>query len=227
MSPASGFLLVVAILSMIGLVILLSRRNVKNLTGQERRETAGVGLVPRATAIQLANLEWLWRRTDTRRNAWNLHDGSYGGWDVRAFLFAHDPDTITNGARLLTRIFAHNYMPLTSLATDARTARQRGILVAVDYDDEPAAFKLRGRQVVARNAQATSLLGGRSAKLRTWSPPARVRLVHDWLFLESFYVVPKWLGRYVHASTQICDLLEASEFLQRRHDSELPVGPLF
>jgi len=52
-------------------------------------------------------------------------------------------------------------------------------------------------------------------------------LTDGWLFLESFYILPKWLGRYVQASTETCDFLGSAGVLGRRQDSGSPVGPLF
>jgi hypothetical protein len=109
---------------------------------------------------------------------------------------------------------------------DSRTATQRGILVAVEYEGEPATFKLRGRTVIARNDRAKELT--RSGSMRTGHrvPPARIQLRDGWLFLESFYVVPKWIGAYVRASTDICEALGAAGAIHPRDAGSLPLGPL-
>jgi hypothetical protein len=227
-SPGFTVLLVAAIVTMIALVILLVRLNGRNLAKQTARQAAAVGLKPRSGSAGLDDLGWLWKRTDIRRTALGLCEGQRDGWNVRTFTFAHDPDAVTQGARVFTRLFAHNLMSFTSLATDSRTAQRRAVLIAVKHDAMSLSFKVRGRQLMARDSRTRAIIGGRrSVRLRTWAPPARITLHDGWLFLESFYILPKWLGRYVQASTETCDFLGSAGVLGRRQDSGSPVGPLF
>ena len=154
------------------------------------------------------------------RRAWGLLQGERSGWTVRAFMFKHDPDPVVLGARTITRVFARNLLAATSLATDSRTAEQRGVIVAVDYEGEPATFKIRGRKVIARNKRARQVLTeSGSSRTRHWVPPARIELRGDWFFLHSFYILPKWLGPYVEASTDICTALAESGVIRPRHGS--------
>lgn len=229
MNTTSGILLTVGIAAMIGLVIALSAANGRNLARHQHREAASVGLRPSLETSRLGYLDWLWRRTD-RRRTWGLLEGQHEGWDVRAFLFAHDDDTVTVGARVLTRVFAHSLASVAGLAFDSRTATQRGILIAVDAEGEgeTAAFKVRRRRLIGLDARARELLGGRtSAPLRAWAPPARVTIRNEWLFLQSFYVLPKWLSHYVQVSAEICEQLRLSGSVRQRPESALPSGPLF
>jgi hypothetical protein len=117
-------------------------------------------------------------------------------------------------------------MFVTTLAMDSRTAPQRGILVAVAYDGEPATFNVRGRKVIARNDRAKELTRFRSMRTGHLVPPARIQLRDGWLFLQSFYVVPRWIGPYVRTSTDICDTLAAAGAIQPRDAGSLPLGPL-
>jgi hypothetical protein len=161
-----------------------------------------------------------------RRRAWGLVQGKRSRWEVRAFFFADDVDTVVIGAKTLTRLFARSLLSITQLATHARTADQRGVLVAVDYDREPAKFKIRGRKVIPRNVVAKQLVTSSGPlRMTRWTRPARIELRDDWLFLHSFYTVPKWLGHYVNAATAICDGLAASEAIQPRKESSLPPAP--
>jgi hypothetical protein len=221
-------LLVIGLVVMIALVFVLSRANRKNLARGEAEQAATLGLRPSLESDRLPFLDWLWRRTDRRRHAWGLLQGSHAGWAVRAFLFEHDSDAVVLGARALTRVFAHSFMFVTTLATDSRTARQRGVMIAAAYDGEPATFKVRGRKMIARNERARALLArSKSRRIRHWVPPARIQIREDWFFLQSFYVVPRWIGPYVRASTDICTALAASGAIQPRDAGNLPIGPLF
>jgi hypothetical protein len=227
-TPTGTVLLVTGIVVIVGLVFLLSRVNRKNLARGEAEQAAGLGLRPSPESDRLQYLDWLWRRTDRRRHAWGMIQGPHGGWEIRAFLFQHDPDAVVLGAKALTRVFAHPFLFVTTLATDSRTARQRAVLIAVDYEGEPAAFKVRGRRIIARDDRARTLLSrSKSPRMRRWVPPARIQIREDWFFLHSFYVVPKWVGRYVRASADICTALAASGAIRPREAGSLPSGPLF
>jgi hypothetical protein len=147
-----------------------------------------------------------------------LLEGVYRGWETKVFVFAHDPDLIDRGARTLVSLVAHRLMSIFSLAFHARTAPQRGVLVAVEHAGPDAEFKVRGRKLIARDRNAQQLIGGRYARLRIWAPPARVSLKHDWVFLRSFYVLPKWIQRYVPASVEICERLVSVSVAPRAAD---------
>src|SRR6266704_1088337 len=131
MSASTGVLLAVAIFAMTGSVIWLSMVNGRRLSRQQAASAAAFDLTPTNRARGVSNIDFVWRRRD-RRRAWALLEGVCRGWDTKVFLFAHDPDVIDRGARTLVSVVAHRLMSIFSLAFDARTARQRGVLVAVD-----------------------------------------------------------------------------------------------
>ena len=217
MSASTGVLLAVGILAMIGSVIWLSIVNGRRFSRQQAASASAFDLTPTNRERAVSNLDFVWRRSD-RRRVWALLEGVCRGWDTKVFLFAHDPDVIDKGTRTLVSLLAHRLMSIFTLAFDARTARQRGVLVAVDHAAPDAEFKIRGRRMVARDKNAQQLLGGRSTRLHTWAPPARVSLKHGWVFLRSFYDVPRWIERYVPASLEICERLECAGAAPRQAD---------
>jgi hypothetical protein len=85
---------------------------------------------------------------------------------------------------------------------------------------------VRGRAVIARNDRAKELTRSGSVRTRHRVLPARIQVRDGWLILQSFYVVPKWIGPYVRASTDICDALSAAGAIHPRDAGTLPLGPL-
>ena len=225
MSSAMGVLLTVGILAMVGCVIWLSVVNRRRLARQQAAAATAVHLAPTSRAAAVGNIDLVWRRTDQRR-AFALLEGIHRGWQTKAFLFRHDQDLVERGGRTLVGLFARRFLSVFDLVFDARTAQQRGVLVAVDYSGAPARFKLRGRRLVARDVSAREVLGSRSLRLGTWAPPARVRVDQGWVFLQSFYVVPRWIERFVPVSVEICERLESAG-VTRREANDFTAMPGF
>jgi hypothetical protein len=171
LSPTAGVLLAGGIVAMIALVIMLAWINDKKLSrSKHSRRVVGDS---HEVAIRPG-----WRsssgcggdRPESARVG--LLEGTRDGWGARVFLFEHEPDVATIGARTVVRYFARSLLSVLRLATDARTAKQRGVLPAVVYEGPTATFKIRRRQVIARKAKARTILGGaRSFKIGTWAPP--------------------------------------------------------
>jgi hypothetical protein len=217
MSASAGLLLALAILAMIGSVTWLSILNGRRLARQQAASASALDLTPTNRGRAVSNIDFMWRRSD-RRRVWALLEGVCRGWETKVFLFAHDPDVFEKGSRTLVSLVAHQFMSIFRLAFHARTAQQRGVLVAVDHAGPKAKFKIRGRRLVARDKNAQQLLGARSTRLRTWAPPARINLEQGWVFLRSFYILPKWIERYVPASVEICERLERAGAMPRQAD---------
>lgn len=219
MNPTVGIFLALGIVVMIALVIFLSRVNNRKVARDEAVHASTLGLKASDESSRLALLPLLWRTSDQSRHTRGLLEGKHAGWDVRAFLFEHDPDSTVLGVRAITRLFARSLMAVSSLITDSRTATQRAILVAVAYEGDPAKFTVSRRKLRARDTSAKQLLPSRgSHQIQHWTPPARIQLQDGWLLLQSFYILPKWLAPYVMASTDICDVLAKAGAIQPRLD---------
>jgi hypothetical protein len=224
MSPPMGVHLAVGILTMVGAAIWLSIVNRRRVSKQLRASAEAVNLVPTDRHRAVSNVDLVWRRGD-RRRAWALLEGVYRGWETKVFLFAHDASALDRGARAFVGLVAHRLLSVFGLAFDARTADQRGVLVAVEYGGDDARFKIRGTRLIARGEVARRLLGGRSVRLGTWAAPGRISLGHEWFFLQSFYVTPRWIERYVPVATEICERLQEAG-VTRRHPEEFTAMPL-
>jgi len=131
-----GVLLTVGILAMVGCVIWLSVVNRRRLARQQAAAATAVHLAPTSRAAAVGNIDLVWRRTDQRR-AFALLEGIHRGWQTKAFLFRHDQDLVERGGRTLVGLFARRFLSVFDLVFDARTAQQRGVLVAVDYSGAP------------------------------------------------------------------------------------------